>query len=382
VEVLTAASRDAILGELIAKNAIPVDIRPAAQPHPLFQRHTKEYRDQFLRAMLYSIEGGMSPGMALEQLIETETGPLRPRLNVGLNLLRQGRSFLEAFEAIELYDTGTLALVRAGEETGKLPQALRSALQHLEKSNATAKLIFGAAAATAFDLVVSISSILGTRFGMIPYLRQQGVSGGTPKQQLEFNHALDLATWANDIMIAITVLFVGAVVFAISVYFGRDEELRAKLDSWLLKVPIIRDLLLHSAVSSTCSVMSSLLHGGVTFLPAVQITARSTKLFRVANYWRGAYARVEGGEMVARVVSSEPMTRNEQMILRAHQNVTQLASSFDLISRQRDEKSRVASKRFFYTALVISLLYSGLSVLLTLFVAWVQNKGAFGAIGG
>jgi len=381
-QIVTAKDQRSILNDLLAKGAVPVEVKPIKQPHPLLRGSNRQFRLQFLLAVLYSIEGGVAPGRALEQVIESEKGPIRAQLNVGLNLLRQGRSFLDAFEAMDLYDASTLALIRAGEETGKLAHALRSALEHLERSSNTLKLMAAPAAVIALDLIVAVTTILGTRFGLIPYLRKQGVSGGTPEQVQDFEHALNMATWVNDAMLAVTAVAFIAIFAAVYVYTGRDEQLRNKFDGWMLKLPLMRSLVLHSAISNTTAVMSSLLRGGVHFLPASKIAAKATKLYVVVDYWIHAHRSVGGGSEVRLAVAADPMSNNEKMILLAHKDFKQLADAYGIVAKQRDDQSRAAAKLFGAALFTVGLLYSGLCVLVALFAAWVQNKGALGGLGG
>lgn len=377
-EVVMGSSKVEVIRSLREKGAIVISIKEKQPPHPLLNRVTNDYRQQFLMALMFNVEGGVSPGKALEMLIEQEKGPIRSRLNIGLSILRQGRSFLEAIRSMDLFDETTLAIIEAGEEMGKLAQSLRTAYAHLEKSNTAGKLIVGVVFMTSFDLVFAIVSIMGTRFGMIPSIREQGSSAEDPAKQEAFLRALDQATLANDVMIGITFLAMFALLLCFVGYFGRDESFRKKVDEFLLKVPLLKDLLAHAAISSTSSVMSSLLRGGVTFMPAAQITARGTKMDLVKSYWLRSHDQVEMGESVGRSLAKAPLTPNEQMIVQSHKDVNQLASTFELISNQRDEQAKKAAKKFAGTVFILSLLYSGISVGVTLFVVYVQNQGVFG----
>lgn len=373
-EVMTASSSREVVGELVARQAIPVEVKELKPAHPLLERVSKSFRQQFLLTLTFGVEGGMSPGRALEQAIESETGPIRQRLALGLQMLRQGRSFVDAFRSLDLYDTTTLAIIEAGEETGKLPQALRTALGHLQRSDAAMKTIVGTVSWTVIDLAFAVSSIIGTRFGMIPYLRGQNT--GSNKNAEAMNSALDLATTANDILIAITVLALVALLVGFYSYLGSNESFRAKVDAILLKTPILKDLMGNTAVANTCNVMSSLLKGGVNFIPASRIAERGTRMLSVVRYWTTARNRVESGELVSAAVSMEPFTPNERMILRSHRDVGMLATGYQTIGEQRDEKAKSAAKKFALTAFFGSLFYSSLGVLLVLYVVYIQNETA------
>lgn len=380
-EVMIGSSEQAVLRELGQKAAVPVDIREQTAPHPLFMRLPKSFKQQFLTALLFSVEGGLSAGRALEALIEQQTGSIRVRMNLSLDLLRRGQPFVEAFRALNMYDDATLAIIEAGEELGKLPASLRSAAAHLEKSSMTRKLVLGAVTATALDLIFAVSAVVGTRYGMIPEIAASGAGeNATPEDVERFKTALDLAIWGNDIMMWGSVLAIVVGLSTAYAYFSRDDRFRARIDGAFLRIPVLRDLLLHTGLSSTIGVMSSLLQGGVPFLPACLITSRGTRMQKIKSYWTRALQGVESGESISRVVCQSPLVPTEQMILAAHQDVKQLARSFEIIGGQRDELAKSAAKKFGVMAFLVAMVYSVLSVLLTLYVVFVQNASVMGSL--
>lgn len=372
-EIVSATTDREVVRDLVARQAVPIDVKEIKPAHPLLGgRIRKEFRQQFLLSLTFSVDGGMSPGRALEQAIESETGPMRQRLNVGLNALRQGRSFLDALRAVDIYDSTTMAIIEAGEETGTLRQALTTAEAHLQKGNDARKSIIAALSWTGIDLFFAIASILSTRLGLIPYLREQ--NAGDTKEAEAMMKALDYATFANDILIAFSVLALFALLAGVYGYFSDNDGLRARIDAMLLKVPVVRDLMSNTAMSGTCGVMASLLTGGVNFIPATQIAERGTRMMSVIRYWSTARNRVETGESPAAATAMEPFTDTERMILRSHRDSSQLARAYQLIGLQRDEKAKAASTRFARVAFLTTMAYSSLGVLLVLYVVYLQNE--------
>jgi general secretion pathway protein F len=381
-QVMLGVSKREVMRELSQLAAIPLSIDQQHPRHPLFRRVSRNYKLQFLQSLAFSIDGGISPGRALESLIEQETGAVRSELNLGLDLLRQGRSFLEAFIAIDIFDETTLAIIEAGIEMGKLPIAINSAIQHLEKTTATQKLIFGAVAATALDLVFAVGSIFGTRYTMIPMLQKQGISGKSEEAKAAFESSLNIASAVNDVMIWLTFALLFGFVFAFYSYVGGNIELRKRVDKLVNKVGIIRNLLLHSALASTTGVMSHLLKGGVTYLDACAIVSRGTRMPTVFEYWDGSRRSVESGDALQRTLAMPPLDRAEQMMVSSHMDSNQLSVAFSRISLQRDELSKKAAKRFGIMAFLISMLYSAISVVVVLYVVYTQNQGLMAGLGG
>lgn len=373
-EIITAPNSRDIVRDLVGRQAVPVEVKEIKPVHPLFGgKVSKEFKRQFLLSLTFSVDGGMSPGRALEQAIESQTGPMRQRLDVGLNALRQGRSFLDALRMVDIYDTTTMAIIEAGEETGTLRQALTTAEGHMKKGNDARKTIIGALAWTGIDLFFAVASIVSTRTGLIPYLREQNAGEGN-KDTVAMGHALDLATTANDILIGFTIVAMIALFAGAYGYFSSNESWRAKVDAWLLRVPVVRDLMVHTAISGTCGVMSSLLTGGVNFIPATLITERGTRMMTVIRYWTTARNRVETGESPAAATNMEPFTSTERLILGSHKDSAQLAKAYQVIGATRDELAKSSAKSFARITFLVTMAYSFLGVVLVLFVVYLQNQ--------
>ena len=373
-EIVTSPNSREVVRDLVARQAVPVEVKEIKPVHPLFGgKVSKDFKQQFLLSLTFSVDGGMSPGRALEQAIESQTGPMRQRLDIGLNALRQGRSFLDALRFVDIYDTTTMAIIEAGEETGKLRHALTTAEIHLKKGSDSRKTILGALAWTGIDLVFAVAAIISTRTGLIPYLREQNAAS-TSKDAAATDHALDMVTAGNDILIAIAVLGIIALFAGTFGYFSSSESFRAKVDTWLLRVPVVRDLMAHTAISQTSGIMASLLVGGVNFIPATLITERGTRMMTVIRYWSTARNRVETGESPSAATSMEPFTSTERLILRSHKDSAQLAKAYQVIGDNRDELAKSSAKRFARITFLVAMAYSFLGVVLVLFVVYLQNE--------
>lgn len=374
-DVVMAASREEVVKDFCLKGFHVISVKERARRHPLLDRVTPEYKQRFLLSLLFNVEGGASPGRALEMLIEQETGAMRARLNVGLLLLRQGRSFVDSMRALDLFDEATLAIVDAGEATGKLPTAIRAATEHIEKAGGVGKVLKAALVGASIELVIGLVSVVGVRYGMIPDLRQQGPAGHTPDVIERFNRGLDNATIASDVVIYLSMLIIVVGVVLVAGYFGRDESLRRRIDLGLLRVPVLKTLLTDGALGASAAVIRSLLQGGVMVLPACRIVARGVSVPNVKAYWQGSQERIEMGEPIGRALSNDPLSASEQIFVQNHRDVAQLSETFGVIAEQRSSTAKAAAKRlgkFMLMFLVASQLACAGVVA---YVVYVQNAG-------
>jgi type II secretory pathway component PulF len=344
--VLSAFSEREVLAEIRDRNGVVLDVIKLPPRNPLFTRVSRVYKQQFLQALAFNVQAGISPDRALEQVILGETEANRVQLNVAQNTLKRGRGFLEAIEALGWFDETTLAILHAGERTGQLPRALQTTVDHFYKQSNTMKMMFGAIVWTIFDLFMAVSTVIGMRFGLIPSLAEQGIKSEDPAKVEAFKSSLKLATVVNDFLLIATTVVILLIIFVMIAYLGPDDKFRKKVDSAIMKAPLVSQALLHSGMATTTKIMASLLRGGVTFLNAVTITAQGTRVPLVVEFWNSIRTRAEKGEAMVMAFSHEMLTGSERMILRSHADQDQLAHTMEIEKIwQKKHQSNLLSQR-------------------------------------
>ncbi|MFD2274160.1 type II secretion system F family protein [Undibacterium arcticum] len=162
-----ARAKNAIVGQIIELGGTPVNFQLMKPRSRLFSKITGAYKEQFLRAIYFNCSA-MSAAKALEAVIESDTSSVRTQLNPALAIIKRGGSFMEAIEALNAFDESTLAILEAGERTGTLSEAINTAVEHLQSSATTAKLMIGMGTFAAIEVFMAVSSLLGNRYGMLP----------------------------------------------------------------------------------------------------------------------------------------------------------------------------------------------------------------------
>lgn len=371
VEIIAADDEKSALGQIIPKG-IPVSIEPATSSNRI--EASREYKQQFLTAILFHVESGLSAGKALEEIIKAETGPIRPQLNPGLYILLGGGSFSDAMEALGMYDSATIAVLRAGEQIGAMAQALQSASDHYEKVAASKKLMFGVLFTLSIDIVLSVFSTLSIQFGFLPMVKKQGIQA-SPEVAAEFYRNLDIAFLLNGFLSLTTVVGIAAIIFLVYAYKQTgNAALRYKVDRQLASTPFIKDVFSHSGVSMTFTMCATLLKGGVPLHNAIQIIRGISLSPLVEEYWKEAGKKLETGEPVALALKSPLLDTAETLIISAHKDSAQLAKAFQSISVRRDELSTKANKKFGLVAFAGAMIYSSISVLIALWAAYLQYQ--------
>lgn len=197
--------------------------------------------------------------------VETMFREIRERIN-------QGGSFADALAAHpsmfgELY----VNMVRAGEATGNVDTVLRRLADYLQTQRALRRKIVSALTYPAMMIGIGLIVVSILMTVVVPkitgMLTDQGQTLPAPTQALIF--VSDLFKnwwWAGCLMIA-------AVSFGVQRWY-KTEKGRLWIDTNLLKVPIIGDLLRKQAVSRFTRTLSTLLQSGVPAVQSLEITQK------------------------------------------------------------------------------------------------------------
>lgn len=333
-----------------------------------------DYRIKFLVSLLFGVQNGQSAGTVLEHLIEAESWPLREKLEPALKVLKAGAKFSEAVAILGVFDESTISMLEAGEQTGSLKQSIAAAVKHLEKKNTSDALLKAAATAIGVDILIALSSVISSRFFLLPSMKEQGFKNDDPAVVEEWNKALDIAFVGNDILMIVTSLGIGYLLWMWGQYHFGDQDVRRKISMQLVKVPFLGPSLLHAAMGASTGVMAHLIKGGVMFLQGAEITARGAHLPQARDYWETSAKQVAAGQELQKALALSPMSIAEQRILSSHGNRDQLAEAFANISDYRQKQAEQSNKRFIVAGLISSLLYSCVGIALMLYVNWVQIR--------
>lgn len=341
----------------------------------------RAYKQKFLQAISYNVRSGLSPEKSLEQVILGELGEPRLALNEALNALRQGYGFVQSLTLLNWFDTSTIAVLKAGEAAGQLSRALDTAVSFYEKGSATFKLMFGAVAWTALDLIMAVSTVIGMRFGLIEELKKTPLISEDAAKVDAYQASLALAEQVNNGLLMFSFVFILFLIYFALMLMSPDQKTRSQGLSMLERFPVIGRLLECAGMAATFRVLASLLGGGVTFLDAVHIASRGTLVPKLGAFWAEVIARTEIGEHPTSAFNSPVLDSSERLLIRSHRDQNQLSECLASIADSREDRANDAAKKFAVWAFVASLLYSGIAVLFSLAVVYLQNEAVLSGAG-
>lgn len=185
--------------------------------------------------------------------------------------IEQGTTFAAALSAHPVFSEHVVQLVRVGEASGNLDNALRNAADHLERSRQVRLTVINALAYPAVVTLMAIGVAAFLVFGVIPkiqkYLGGRGRSLPGITQSL-----LDVTNWVQN-----SLPYIGIVLFAtlLALFFMyRWPPGRLAMDSLLLRIPVVGGILRLSGTAVLARSLGILIESGVTLLDSLKTVER------------------------------------------------------------------------------------------------------------
>ncbi|PIR45120.1 MAG: hypothetical protein COV10_01180 [Candidatus Vogelbacteria bacterium CG10_big_fil_rev_8_21_14_0_10_51_16] len=210
-----------------------------------------------------------------------------------------GMSFHEALARhVDVFPPVFVAMVEAGEQSGKLPGALTLVSDQLMKAYTLQKKIKGAMIYPAVILVImAIIGVLMLIY-VVPTLTKTFSQLGT---KLPASTEFILATssfFANNLLLIVIGLIVLITLF---IFWARTGSGRRALHLIFIRMPVVGSLVREANTATTARTLSSLISSGVDMVAALDITARVVQNAHFQAVIREAGAVVQKGTPLASV---------------------------------------------------------------------------------
>ena len=187
-------------------------------------------------------------------------------------------------------------MVAAGEAGGILDTILLRLAQFLEKNDAIIRKVKGAMVYPAVIVAVAVTAIAVLLIFVIPTFQTMFAS-----VNLELPLPTRIVIGASSLLQHYWWAIIGGIallVFGVYRYY-KTESGRLQIDTLLLKVPVLGDLIRKSAVSRFTRTLGTLISSGVSILEGLEITARTAGNMVVHNAVMESRASIAGGETIA-----------------------------------------------------------------------------------
>jgi type IV pilus assembly protein PilC len=272
---------------------------------PIGQRVKRQEIITMAKNLAAMLGAGLSLSRALS-VVERQSSNIRFRSIVAEveQSVRSGVSFHEALAAHEaVFSSLFVAMMRAGEESGSLTEALKVVAVQMERSESLSRKIRGAMIYPAIVLCAVVVVGILMMIYVVPTLVATFVS---LKAQLPLATRVIIAI-SNFMVANIALVLVGIVVFIVALYYALRSRTGKAILLWIaLRLPAIGQLVQETYAARTARTISSLLAAGVPVLEALAIAREVVSAPFYAPVLAEAEENVKKGEAMSIAFVAHP----------------------------------------------------------------------------
>lgn len=239
---------------------------------------------------------------ALDTVSAQQRGGYRDALIQVRDRVAAGVSFSDALAMRpDVFDELSVQLVRVGEDAGTLDEVLRQLAEFKQRMVQLKDQILTALLYPSFVLCFSLVATLFLMTYVLPPLLDS------------LEESLEELPWPTRIVKAVSDLSLqfrgpllgGAALTAVAAAaLMRTRRGRRAVDRWLLRIPLLGQMLVKQAVSRIAMVVATLIAGGIPLTRALQLAARSTKNLLLRDAIESAAEAIAAGQDVGTTLKS------------------------------------------------------------------------------
>lgn len=305
---LVADSQADVFAALRARKIIPTSVRlkPKEISIPFLGKGGVGTRELaiFTRQFATMINAGLPLMQCLEIQVQQVTKPGFKRvLREVMTDVEGGSTLAEALRKHKAaFSDLYVNMVEAGETGGALDVILVRLANYLEKAAELMRKLRGAMIYPAMIILVAIGAVSVLLVFVIPTFAKmyEGMGGALPlPTQIVIGISYFIKRWIF-LLIGLAI----AVVVGVRFYY-RSKQGKAVIDRFLLKLPVVGDLIQKQAIARFSRTLSTLLSSGVAILDALEITAKTSGNSVVEDAVLEARSSISEGETIAGPLSRE-----------------------------------------------------------------------------
>ncbi len=196
--------------------------------------------------------------------------------------IEAGSTLTDSLEAYPLvFDQLYVAMVKAGEASGRLDVILKQLVVYIEKAAKLKAQVKSALAYPMIILFVAVGVVALLLVFVVPTFAKQFQESGQ-----ELPYLTMLVINMSDFLVNRWMEIIGGIVgtgFGLKWWVGTPGG-KAVVDNYILKAPIIGDVMMKIAVGRFCSTMSTMMSSGVAIIEALNICAASSGNVKIEEF--------------------------------------------------------------------------------------------------
>ena len=219
--------------------------------------------------------------------------------------ISRGSTFYSVLEKYpNVFDEMYLALISAGETAGLLPKVLERESLLLESLSKIKGQIKSALAYPLAIFVLTILVVIGMLVFVIPVFQEMYANSGSDLPgitQLLINIS---ETIRNKEKIIRLIPILGSIFF-IGIRYSKTKSFKKNLDSFLLKLPILKEIITKSSLANFSRTLSALINAGVPIIEALNISKRTLGNYVFKNIIDKMNSEIQSGQPIYKVLAEE-----------------------------------------------------------------------------
>lgn len=275
--------------------------------------------------------------------------------------LRGGERFSESLRLMELdFPDYLYQLAAAGELTGKLGQALSTAVTQMEYEDRMRQEMRNALTYPAILITSGIAATLLVFIVVVPKFSNL-LKGNTANIPL-------LSQWVigTGMFVKTHLLWVALGVFAIVagvVVALRNPAVRARGYESLIRIPILGNWIADTEMGRWASMLSALLENRVAIIVAMELSSRGVKLSKLRNSLQQVIVDVRGGVRLAdALATNHALGPTGINLVRVGERTGELAPMLRALSTLYENAGRDRMKRFLLLLEPIAIIVIGIVI--------------------
>ncbi len=260
----------------------------------------------FARQLATLLEAGISFIQAMDILAkQTENKRFQEVLTTVKNDIEAGMAVEEAFRKHpEVFSELFTNMVAAGEKSGNLPEILNRLAKYLESEARIKAKVKSAMTYPAVVITVAVVIVVIIMYKVIPAFENifsdLGAELPVPTQIV-----VGISHFLIDNALIIFLIAVG--IFALLRGYYSTYKGKRVIDGFMLRIKVLGDLLLKSAVARFSRTLSTLLASAIDLLAGIEITAKTAGNAVIEDHLLEAKNLVAQGKNLSDVIENIPL---------------------------------------------------------------------------
>lgn len=325
------------------------------------KRLSDKKKKTFYSQLYVLLHSGLSFSTSFSLLIESSKGNDRSIYENILGRVVSGGCLWEAMRDSGDFDNIDCGVIRIGEESGKLMEALSFLSDYYDRKETQRRTLVSALSYPAITLVVAAIVLCFMLLVVVPMFEQvYSRMGGELPALTRF--LMGVSSYVPSLFFASVALV--ALVLVIKHFYGSTDEYQRLTSEFILRVPLLGGLLKKAELSRFCRIMCLLIGSDVPILSSLNLVGGILRLYPYRKAVQDSRVELESGSMLCESFSRYPELFDKKFLvmLRVGEETGALDRMLKTLADDTSEELNYQVKQLNSTLEPLMVLFIGMVV--------------------